>query len=468
MPRQHDEVWAGGFVALALALLFVMVFSIGNCRQVLRGRQEMTVLFSHVTGLQSNSPVNYAGVEIGRVREIRILTVTPELLAALPAIGADEVDRLPVSLEEADRLKAIAKPQELNEKARELIVKRTIIGLQLEIARGSREIVFREDDLVRLEATLMGQSTVEISPGSGKELPAGRNLLGDGSNLLTQMSSSMRDVRKLLERLSNIVGDEERTAIHATLANIKKVSDDASQTITAVRDMVKENREGLRTSVADLRKAMEEARKAVEEIRPAAVAMVDSGRKMMDKGQETTKLSAEILNDAKPHLLSLIENADKAAKATAGTIEELDHLLVEAGDTVEESRPMVRRAMLDLRESSRNLRDMTDRLKFEPWLLMKAPAKGSQDVALLDQSARNLASASDNLTVAVEQLKNIAEGNAPDVDAKRIADLMEQMRAVIKKLEERRTELEKKLKPLQRKDGGRVMETVREKADQDK
>jgi ABC-type transporter Mla subunit MlaD len=449
MPRQHDEVWAGGFVALALALLFVMVFSIGNCRQVLRGRQEMTVLFSHVTGLQSNSPVNYAGVEIGRVREIRILTVTPELLAALPAIGADEVDRLPVSLEEADRLKAIAKPQELNEKARELIVKRTIIGLQLEIARGSREIVFREDDLVRLEATLMGQSTVEISPGSGKELPAGRNLLGDGSNLLTQMSSSMRDVRKLLERLSNIVGDEERTAIHATLANIKKVSDDASQTITAVRDMVKENREGLRTSVADLRKAMEEARKAVEEIRPAAVAMVDSGRKMMDKGQETTKLSAEILNDAKPHLLSLIENADKAAKATAGTIEELDHLLVEAGDTVEES-------------------DMTDRLKFEPWLLMKAPAKGSQDVALLDQSARNLASASDNLTVAVEQLKNIAEGNAPDVDAKRIADLMEQMRAVIKKLEERRTELEKKLKPLQRKDGGRVMETVREKADQDK
>ena len=75
MPRQHDEVWAGGFVALALALLFVMVFSIGNCRQVLRGRQELTVLFSHVTGLRPNSPVNYAGVEIGRVRGMTIVAV---------------------------------------------------------------------------------------------------------------------------------------------------------------------------------------------------------------------------------------------------------------------------------------------------------------------------------------------------------------------------------------------------------
>jgi ABC-type transporter Mla subunit MlaD len=468
MARQHDEIWAGGFVALALALLFVMVFSIGNCRQVLRGRQERTVIFSHVTGLRPDSPVNYAGVEIGRVRGIHILTVTDQLLRTMPAITPEGVDRLPVSLDESDRLKAIVNPAELNDQARQTILGRTMIGLELEIARSRRDLVFREDDLVRLESTLMGESAVDISPGSGKELPEGRNLLGDGSNLLTQMSASVREVHKLLERVSGIIGDEERTAIRSTLANVKKVSDDAAQTTASVRDMVKENREGLRTSVADLRRAMEETRKAIEEARPATLAMIESGRKMMDKGQETARLSSEFLTEAKPHLLSLIANADKAAKATAGTLEQLDQLLLDASDTIEDSRPMVRKAMLDVRESSRNLRDMTERLKFEPWLIMKSPAKGSQDAVMLDQSARNLAAASDNLTAAVAQLKDIAEGNAADVDAAKIADLLEQMRTVVKKLDERRNEVEKKLKPLQRKDGGRLMETVREKADQEK
>jgi len=470
MARPHAEIWAGGFVALCLALLFVMVFSVGNCRQVLRGRQELTVLFSHVTGLRPNSPVNYAGVEIGRVREIRILTVSPELLRVVPQVTADNLDRLPITMEESDRLKALKDPKELDAQARRVIMGRTIIALILEIARSRHEIGFREDDLVRLETTLMAESAVDISPGSARELPKGQNLLGDGSNLLTQMTASAREVRKLLERVSGILGEEEGVAIRSTLANLKKVSEDASQTVATVRDMVKENRQTLRDSAADLRRTMEEARKIAEEARPAALAMLESGKKMMDKGQETTRLTAELVAEAKPRLSSLIENADKAAKATAGTLTELEKLLVETGDTIEENRPVLRRAMLDVRESSRNLREMTDRLKFEPWLLLKKPASGSQDIALMEQSARNLAAASENLAVAVEVLKVIAAdpNAAAALQAGRAADLMEQIRAVTKQLEGRRDQLEKKLKPLERKSGGRIQEAVREKAEQDK
>jgi ABC-type transporter Mla subunit MlaD len=447
-----------------------MVFSVGNCRQAFRGRQDLTVLFSHVTGLQPNSPVNYAGVEIGRVREIRILTVNAELLRVVPKITADNLDRLPITMEESDQLKAIKAPPELDAKARQLVIGRTIIALVLEIARSRHEIGFREDDLVRLETTLMGESAVDISPGSAKPLPPGEDLLGDGSNLLTQMTASAREVRKLLERVSGILGEEEGVAIRSTLANLKKVSEDASQTIATARDMVKENRQTLKDSVGDFRRTMEEARKIVEEAHPLALALLESGKKMMDKGQETTRLSAEILAEAKPRLNSLIDNADKAAKATAGTLTELEKLLVETGDTVEENRPVLRRAMLDVRESSRNLREMTDRLKFEPWLLMKKPASGSQDKVLMEQSARNLATASENLATAVEVLKAIATNPeaAAALEAGRAADLMEQIRAVTKQLEERRDQLEKKLKPVERKSGGKPIEAAREKAEQAK
>ena len=469
MPSQHAEIKAGAFVAFALALLFVMVFSVGNCRQVLRGRQDLTVFFSHVTGLQPNSPVNYAGVEIGRVREIRILVVSPELLAAMSRITADNVDRLPVSMEEADLLKAVKNPGELDAKARQMITGRTIIALILEITRGRPEIVFRQDDLVRLEATLMGDSTVDISTGSEKALAGGQALLGDGSNLLTQMSASMREVRKLLEKVSGIIGDEERSAVQDTLANLKKISEEASRTTATVRAMVDENRVGLRDSVADMRKTMAEARKAVEEARPVALEMLASGRKMMDKGQETTKLSAELLAEAKPRLTSLIENADKASKATAEALTELDKVLLQAGEGVEENRPVIRRAMADVRESSRNLREMTDRLKREPWLILKK-ASGTQDVVLLDESARNLARASADMADAVENLRVIVADPdaAARLEAGRAQDLIDQIRAVYKELESRRGQLEKKLKEVDRKAGGKLLERQREKADQDK
>ena len=212
-----------------------------------------------------------------------------------------------------------------------------------------------------------------------------------------------------------------------------------------------------------MRKTMEEARKAVEEARPVALEMLASGRKMMDKGQETTKLSAEILAEARPRLTSLIENADKASKATADALTELDKVLLQAGDAVEENRPVIRRAMADVRESSRNLREMTDRLKREPWLILKK-ASGTQDLVLLDESARNLARASANMADTVENLRTIVTDPeaAARLQAGRAQDLIEQIRAVYKELEGRREQLEKKLKEVDRKSGGKLLERARE------
>ena len=69
--------------------------------------------------------------------------------------------------------------------ARKLISGRKMIALTLEIKRSPEELGFRKDDRARLETTLMGDSTVEVSPGSGAALPAGRALLGDSGNLFT-------------------------------------------------------------------------------------------------------------------------------------------------------------------------------------------------------------------------------------------------------------------------------------------
>jgi CHASE3 domain sensor protein len=106
---------------------------------------------------------------------------------------------------------------------------------------------------------------------------------------------------------------------------------------------------------------------------------------------------------------------------------------------------------------------MTDRLKREPWLILKK-ASGTQDLVLLDESARNLARASANMADTVENLRTIVTDPeaAARLQAGRAQDLIDQIRAVYKELEGRREQLEKKLKEVDRKSGGKLLERARE------
>ncbi len=481
MPSSHSEVKAGAFVALSLALLFVMVFVVGDCAALLRGSQEREVLFSSVTGLQSNSAVNYAGVEIGRVRETRIEEIDAKILKKLPPITTDNLDRLPLSFDEVEKLKGLKDPASIDAAARRLIGPgegrrgRKMIVLVLEINR-SEEFTFRQDDVVRLATTVMGDSTVEVSPGSGKALAAGEALLGDGSNLFTQLSDSMREIRTLLSKVSGIIGEEERVNIKATVANVKKASEDLSLAAGRARGLVKDSEKPVKQALADLRAGMSEARtaiaevrKTVTEVRPKVVAALDSGKKMMESGRKAADSADKLMVAARPKVLAAMDESTTAARAATAALKEMEGLLVETGDTLDENRPAVRRALADLREAGRNFKEMSARLKRQPWLLLKKP-RGTQDVILLESAARALGAASADLAASMQYLEKISAdpARAARIGGARAGDLIKEIRAIGKELSGRRENIEKKLKELERKGGGRYLKRAREKADREK
>jgi len=414
MPSQHSEIKAGAFVAGCIALLFVMVFAVGDCGRIFRGSQSQKVLFSHVTGLQPNSAVNYAGVEIGRVSEVRIVTVNRALLADMPRLGARDLDRLPLTFGEADRLKALKDPARLDAEARKLITDRKMIELSLEIKRSRDQLSFREDDLVRLETTLMG-----------------------------------RDIRRLLEKVSGIIGEEERVAIKATLANVKIASEKIALASEDVRKTVQDARKPIQEAIVDFRAGMGEAR-------------TTSGRKAAESADK-------LLIEARPRVLKLMEDAAAAARAATASLKEVESLMVETGDALDENRPAVRRALGDLRESARNFKEMSARLKRQPWLLLKKP-RGSQDAILLAASARSLGEASQDLALTMEYLQKIADDHqaAARLKAVKAQDLLDEIKKLRKELDTRRKKLDVKVKELDRKSGGHLHQRARDKADQEK
>ena len=67
------EVKVGAFVVLGLTLLIIFVFAIGDLSTAFQPGYRLRVLFDSANGITDGSPVQYAGVEVGKVQAVQIV-----------------------------------------------------------------------------------------------------------------------------------------------------------------------------------------------------------------------------------------------------------------------------------------------------------------------------------------------------------------------------------------------------------
>ena len=85
------EVKVGAFIVLGIALLVVFVFAIGDLSTAFQPGYRLRVLFDSANGMTDGSPVQYAGVEVGKVQAVHIIYPKDqpipkvELLVRLPS-----------------------------------------------------------------------------------------------------------------------------------------------------------------------------------------------------------------------------------------------------------------------------------------------------------------------------------------------------------------------------------------------
>src|SRR5207237_7469767 len=101
----NAEVKAGVFLTFCLAMFVAMLFSYGKVASLWRGRQEISVVFTSVTALRPDAPVRYNGVEVGRVREIKILHLDENNVKLLPLLSIRDLDNLPLTDKEQKTLR---------------------------------------------------------------------------------------------------------------------------------------------------------------------------------------------------------------------------------------------------------------------------------------------------------------------------------------------------------------------------
>lgn len=84
------EVKVGAWVVLGLVLLIFFIFAIGDLSTAFQPGYSVHVIFDTANGIMDGSPVQYAGVEVGKIQSVKLVYPTDgtapkvELIARIP------------------------------------------------------------------------------------------------------------------------------------------------------------------------------------------------------------------------------------------------------------------------------------------------------------------------------------------------------------------------------------------------
>ncbi len=163
------EMKVGAFIVSGIGLLVFLLFAIGDLATYFQPGYTLRVIFDSANGIGSGSPVQYAGVEVGRVEDVRII---------YPGEGLSPQVEL--------------------------------------VARLPNQVQVRADDEAAISTFgLLGEKYLEITPGptAGVTLKSGERLTGkppvSTERVIERSNEVLTELKRTLEGLNSIVADSE-------------------------------------------------------------------------------------------------------------------------------------------------------------------------------------------------------------------------------------------------------------------
>ena len=167
--RVSLEMKVGVFIVAGVALLVLFLFAIGDLATYFQPTYHLRVIFDSANGIDRGSPVQYAGVEVGKVENVLVHYPT-----------GNPVPKIEL------------------------------------IARIPRYIKVHSDDTASISTFgLLGEKYLEIrpGPGAGSELRAGEVLLGkppvSAERVMERSNEVLSELKQTLQGLNSLVGDPE-------------------------------------------------------------------------------------------------------------------------------------------------------------------------------------------------------------------------------------------------------------------
>lgn len=295
MSQVTTEAKVGIFVVIGVVILTYMTLTIGQYRFGKEKGYTIKVRLQSATGVDLKSPVKIAGVEVGKVEDIRL----------------DE-----------DKAKLI-----------------------LRIDDG---VKIPEDSEVVVRGTgLMGEKHIEIIPGSpqARRLKPGEELVKstpptDMDQLFSQLSDVITDIKGVTSSMNKVLGgDEGRESLKAIIDNIRDISENLNMAFTEnklgrmienfeafsqdMREISSQNRDALNQTIANLEEFSKVLKDRTPEISDSLKLAADNLSDILKENRGNLKDTVENIKTASNKLqdtLDSITNVSKKIEKGEGTI----------------------------------------------------------------------------------------------------------------------------------------------------
>ncbi len=286
MSQITTEAKVGIFVVIGIAILTYMTFSIGNYRFGKEKGYTLKVKFKSMAGVDLKSPVKIAGVEIGKVEDIKL----------------------------ADNM----------------------AELTLRIIDG---ITIPEDSGAVVRGTgLMGEKHIEIVPGSpkAKKLTAGGEIVQTSSppdmdQLFTQLSDVISDIKGVTSTLNKVFsGEEGKESLRAIVENIRDVSANLNNALSGnrlgrmienfeafsqdMKEISGQNREAISQTVANLEEFSKILKDRTPDISESLKVAADNLSDIIKENRGNLKDTVENIKVASNKLQDTLDSITKVSK----------------------------------------------------------------------------------------------------------------------------------------------------------
>ena len=395
----NAEVKAGVFLTICIALFLAMLFILWKrAAHVAQTAGHSGRLYLRDTLLRPDAPVRYNGVEVGRVKEIKILHLDDVNLHLLPPLNPSDLENLPLSDKEIKMLKDPVKtPKEtFPDAVRAQLKNRTMIKLVLEVIQENDHARYRADDQVNISTTLMGDTSVEIAAGSGDSIDNAHFLLGHSGDFFTNLAKSVEQVKEILGSVSDVVGQDERDSVRKALRRFDSITERIERIVKLADDRMPVTWNKVDVLADDAKVNLDKIGDTVTSVKPqinktlatADDAVKDLQGRVGKLADEAKDAVVEVRGEVKPifgdlqHITSksrddlpeLVRNAKDLAGRLHESAGKVDAVLNTGERLLNDSYPDLRRLVLAFRMGAENFEEASDVLKRKPWLLLKAPS----------------------------------------------------------------------------------------------
>ncbi|MFQ6672024.1 MAG: MlaD family protein [Candidatus Tectimicrobiota bacterium] len=242
----RKETKAGALILIALVILGGMIFVVGDFQNLFGKKKQLKVLFTSAQGIEVNAPVTYAGVTVGRVADIRILSGQEQAEAAKKQV--------------------------------ELLLE---VDARVDLA-AIKEIAIRPKGF-------LGDMFVDITPGREeiKTLPEKTVYLGKEAMTLEQVMQTVDEIGKefhlTLTSINSVVASEEfKTSLKGTVVKAERAMDGMARVFA-------DNRGDIQATIRDVKQASADLKVLLAKSRDPAIETVANFREV--SSQMRTKLN---------------------------------------------------------------------------------------------------------------------------------------------------------------------------------